>query len=89
MNTEKERFLAAIGRLARDPQPVHIELSKFDLWCLLSAVQLACRHPSFTGPSRQVVEGTARTIGDALTANDLDLRLCFAAGWESSFDVES
>lgn len=89
MNIEKERFLAAIGRLAQDPQPVRLELSKFDLWCLLSTVQLACRHPRFTGPSRDVVERIARRIGAALTANDADLRLCFAAGWEKSFDVES
>jgi hypothetical protein len=84
----EDRFLLATERLMRDPQPVRVELSKFELWSLLACVQLACRHPAFIGRSRhrEFVESLARRIGGDLTANDPDLRLCFAAGWEKIFD---
>jgi hypothetical protein len=82
----EERFLAAIGRLAMDQQPVQVNIGKFDLWCLLGAVQLACRHPDFIGPSRNLAEKVARDLYFSLTANDRDLQMCASMGWLKQFD---
>lgn len=89
MSAQDERFLAALKRMAMDPQPVQIELRKTDLWCLLATVQMACRNPNFQGPTRVLVERLARRLAQPLTANDADLRLLFAAGWQETFDVPS
>jgi hypothetical protein len=43
-----------------------MECSCLDLWCLLSAVQLACRHPEFKGPTREIAEALAREIFDEM-----------------------
>ena len=80
------KFQAAIARLADDKQPILCEIGKFELWCLLSAVQLACRHPKFNGPSRSIIEQAARQLGGAITANDNDLRVLFEMGWHNKFD---
>lgn len=87
MSNHDKRFLAALERMALDPQPVQINLSKSDLWCLLASVQMACRNKHFKGPTRENIERLARRLGEPLVANDADLRLLFAAGWEESFDV--
>jgi hypothetical protein len=50
-------------------------------------VQLACRHPGFTGSARRVVEGVARTILQQL-ATDPDLRTLADAGWAGASPVD-
>lgn len=86
MKRDQQKFLAAITRLFEDQQPLHIETSKQQMWCLLTAVQLACRHPKFNGPTRKIVEPLARQIGVALVANDTDLKMLFEMGWREEFD---
>lgn len=82
----KGKMLEALKRLGEDPQAVQVQVSKFQLWCLLSAVQLACRHPKYTGPSRPIVEQTARAMAEPLLANDPELRLLWEMGWQKRFD---
>lgn len=47
---------------------------------------LCSRHPQFTGPSRDIAEHCARQICEALCANDPDLRMFAAMGWQQQFD---
>jgi hypothetical protein len=81
-----EKFVAAVTRLFEDPQPLHLEMEKMTAWHILSTIQLACRHPEFKGATRDQVEHFARQLGEALTANDPDLRLLFNMGWEENLD---
>jgi|SRR5262245_28497248 len=86
MLLNKENSLAALERLHKDPAPVQIKMTKFELWTLLATVQLACRHPQFQGPSRVIAEGVARQLGESLTRTDLHLRALFEAGWDWDHD---
>lgn len=86
MKRTDQKFLDAVERLFKDEQPVQLEMTKQQVWCMLTAVQLACRHPYFNGPTRQIVEEVSRKIGDALSANDPDLKMLFAMGWDKQFD---
>ncbi len=82
----QDKILAALGRLAEDKQPVRLECSKFELWCALSAMQLAFRHPSYRGPSRTHAERFHDEVGRVLCSNDPDLRLLFEMGRDRRFD---
>lgn len=84
---QEARCLAALERLARDPQPFQLKVSKFEMWMLLAAIQLAWRDPRFKGPVREKVETAARLIGRELTRDDPDLALLFAAGWDREFNM--
>ncbi len=86
MTQPDQKFLQAIERLCKDKQPVQVEMSKHELWCILSTIQLACRHPHFDGPTRKIVEQIARQLGKVIVANDTDLRMLFEMGWQSKFD---
>lgn len=86
MTRDQSKFTAAMERLFKDPQPVQIQISKQELWCFLCAIQLACRHPRFNGPTRKITEATARQLGAVLIANDPDLKMLFEMGWQEQFD---
>jgi len=83
----KTQIEKAFVELCNDPQPVHLEISKALTWQLCSAIQLACRHPSFNGPTRKSTEEFAREVLQALCANNNDLRQLAEMGWHKQFDV--
>lgn len=62
-----------------------MECSCLDLWCLLSAVQLACRHPEFTGPTREIAEALARVIFDEMDITPA-MREVARRGWDPEYD---
>lgn len=89
MKRDQQKFIDALLRLSQDKQRVEINVGKYELWCLLTAIQLACRHPKFIGPTREVVEPLARDFGNAIAANDSDLRMLFEMGWNPEFDEQT
>jgi len=82
-----EKFKAAMARLEKDPQRVQISIEKINLWVLLSVIQLASRHPhAAKSPAIQSAVVFAREAYAALTANDPDLAMLAAMGWEKTYD---
>ena len=71
----------ALENLFHCPERARIELSHGDVWCLVSAIQLACRHPQFQGPIRDKVESIARSLGEALVGRHPGLLNVYEAGW--------
>ena len=53
---------------------------------LLGALQLVCRHPSFTGPSRETAERFARRLQERVSVTE-NLAVIAAAGWLPQADV--
>jgi hypothetical protein len=62
-----------------------VELSPFEAWCLMATVQLACRHPEFNGPTRQIAEKTARRL-QAMVATTPPLQMLAERGWDPNYD---
>jgi hypothetical protein len=81
----RARFKREFARL--DNRPVTLQLTAADAWCLCSAVQLACRHPEFTGPTRTIAEAAARRIFQHITATPA-LAEVARRGWDPAFDEE-
>jgi len=84
----KTQMEKALMELFKDPQPVHLQISKLLAWQLCSVIQLACRHPNFTGPTRQSTESLVRELFQVLCANNNDLRQLAEMGWHKQFDEE-
>lgn len=80
--------VAAIGRLMHDPQTIEIGVSRWQLWCLCSQVQLACRHPHNRGIPRDVAEALSRNILLDITEDDPVLRAIAEAGWDPAQDAK-
>jgi hypothetical protein len=75
-----ERFSAEFLALQDHPGVV-LEMTAIQAWAVLSSIQLACRHPEFTGPTRQMAEEIARQIQEGL-AKTPALAEVAARGWE-------
>jgi hypothetical protein len=88
MNPEQQSKLnAAILRLHQDPNPLTVQSTRMQFYSVVAGIQLASRHPGFNGPTAQVAVHWAREISEALAANDPDLRLLLAMGWQQEYDA--
>lgn len=76
-------FIREFTALCQDRQPILLEITKYQAWCLLSAVQLAAKHPagSETSPVQEAVY-IVRGLQDAVAATPR-LAAIARAGWES------
>jgi hypothetical protein len=67
-------------------QPVSLEIDVNFAVQLISAVQLACRHPSFKGKVRDSVEAFTRELQEPVSLTPR-IRLMIDAGWDQTMDV--
>jgi hypothetical protein len=82
---EKE-FREANDLLDQIP-PVCVQMSVDYAWCLLSTIQLACRHPRFSGPARDMVVEFAKSLQAQIAPPGTALGRLAAAGWRPECDV--
>jgi hypothetical protein len=76
-------FVAEFNALYDDAQPIRLEISKYQAWCLMAAVQLAARHPS-ARETRPVSEAINIALGlQGSIAATPRLEAVAQAGWES------
>lgn len=80
-------FAKEFADLARDPQPVVLEMRKLEAWMLFSEIQLALRHPKNTGPSRDYVVKIAKEIERQIAVTPA-LKEVAAKGWDPQYDSE-
>lgn len=64
---------------------VEFVLTGVEAWALLSAIQLATRHPRFTGPTAQIAAKIARGVESQLAVTPA-LAAIAAAGWDQIAD---
>jgi hypothetical protein len=68
----------------QDMGNLKLEIGRVEMFCLIGAIQLACRHPQYTGPSRQLVEQVVRRISLAFPSS---ARNAIEKGWDTQYDT--
>lgn len=79
-------FSLEFAALAKDNQPVVIELSKVEAWIIFSQLQLALRHPKNKGPSSRIAKEIAIKLEKAIALTPA-LAEAASRGWKAEFDV--
>lgn len=64
-------------------RPLTITIGRIEMFCVFAAVQLACRHPGFSGRSRKIVEGAMRQIQEQFPPR---ARAVMEKGWDPGQD---
>lgn len=82
-----EQWSEDFQTLVEDHPPIILQIPALDAHCVASAIQLACRHPHFTGPTRQIAERVARQIFNAIATTPA-LAALAEKGWDPDYDVE-
>lgn len=85
--TNKKEAVAHMTEFFQHKGSVTVTANSWHLWAMLCTVQLACRHPRFTGPSRAVAVAQANEMAAAIFGNDEGMKRLWAMGWEESFDA--
>ncbi len=85
-STIQERFLIDLIAVKEQIGPtVHLGVITFpEAWAIFSALQLACRHPEWTGPTHWMVEKFARRVEKVITPTEA-MREVARQGWEPKF----
>ena len=65
---------------------VTLELTGLQALCLLGTIQLACRHPGNTGPTRRIVETWARAELQPAVSLTPALTRIAEMGWDPECD---
>jgi hypothetical protein len=65
---------------------ISLKLSVEKFFELIGAVQLACRHPQFTGPTRNRVERIVRQCMSEMPREMTTFRAVVAQGWNQNLD---
>lgn len=67
-------------------EPVYLELTPLEAWCVMAQLQLACKHPQNIGAARVVAEAVARSL-QADLANSPELMAIAELGWVEGVTV--
>ncbi len=67
---------------------VHLPtMEVYELWCLLSAVQLALKDPGFVGAPRENAEAAANELAKAVYGKHEGMKQLWEHGWQQQFDA--
>lgn len=67
--------------------PIDVTLDAFSWMCVLGAMQLAFRHPAYTGPSSDIVRQVAGNVQQMISLNER-IAIILDMGWHPEFDVD-
>lgn len=67
--------------------PLHLELDAGSAFALVGALQLASRHPGFTGSSADIARQIAQQVGEALSSCHPAIAEIIAQGWNPDNDM--
>ena len=84
---DEAKALAEMKAVANEPMTLGILGG--EMITLISAVQLACRHPNWTGQSREVVERLMRNWQNIIADPDSQMWRVLEAGWNPEYDTSS
>jgi hypothetical protein len=79
-------FMRELAALRDDETPLYMEVTRWQLWCLMSAVQLASRHPQ--GRESEIIQ-TAMAIAreiQPMAAPSAVLAQIAEQGWHEQHD---
>ncbi|HWN95036.1 MAG TPA: hypothetical protein VNT99_08385 [Methylomirabilota bacterium] len=80
-----QRALLAAERLGATPVVLQLDLGT--AMQIISALQLACRHPDFNGGARETVEGFARDAQESIGEQAPEIAEFLELGWSEEYDV--
>lgn len=87
MAIDVDQFHEEFKRLLGSHPGLEFRLTAMQAWCLFATIQLACRHPQFVGPTRQIVEEIARQVQSEIATTPA-LEALAEKGWDPNYDVE-
>lgn len=77
------------ARILSDQEPIRFTMSVADVWLMISAVQLAQRHPGMHGHTREHFASIIAQMSQAIIARHPEAERLFAMGNNPAEDVDA
>lgn len=84
---DEDAFMAVALPVMQDMTPINVEIRIVDAWTLVSALQLATRHPDLDLYMREAIERGGRQFQDAIADRHPDAGPVLEMGWHTAFDT--
>lgn len=85
--SEKEFMKKALPAM-QDTAPLTVTITIADAWFLVSALQMATRHPALSREMKKKITQGARQFEKAIAQRHPDAEEALVMGWDERFDVE-
>lgn len=86
-NDEEARFMRAALPAMQDTTPLQVEITVADAWFLVSALQLATRHPGLGEPMKARLSDIGHQFQGAIVEHHPEVQFLIERGWHEMFDV--
>ena len=83
----KQRFMRIATVVMQDERPLPVEINIKEAWFLVSALQLATRHPAMESRQKRHITEIGRQFQNAIVAAHPEAQELLEAGWHSQFDL--
>lgn len=83
---DQQAYIEIAQRCMTDEQPIAVTTKIKEAWILVSALQLAYRHPGLTPTMAGAIEQIGRQYQAAITQAHPDAAPLLEMGWDSQFD---
>jgi hypothetical protein len=83
-----DQFIEATHRVMSDQTPLTVNISIMQAWLMVSAVQLAWRHPGLSGAMKRHLREIADQFGDRIVEIHPESRDLLDAGWQPEYDID-
>lgn len=84
-----DQYMRIARRVMRDETPLNLTITISNAWILVSALQLATRHPVMGQPLRQHLEHIARQLQAAIVERHPEAEALLEMGWQPEHDQPS
>lgn len=76
-----------VAQIMTDEAPIPLTILIKDAWLLVSALQLAVRHPTLHEVTKSALEQIARQFQQPITARHPHAEILFEMGWKPEYDT--
>jgi hypothetical protein len=88
MTVSEEKFMRITAAVMSDETPLAVQINIKEAWLLISALQLAIRHPGLSPVMKQTLKKIARDFQQPITQRHPETARLFEMGWHPAYDRE-
>lgn len=84
---DEQTALGIMRKVMPDETPLLLEMRIREAWFLVSALQLASRHPDMSAPQKAQLTVVGQQIQDAIVERHPEAEAVLEMGWDEQYDV--
>lgn len=85
---DEQTALGIMRKVMPDEKPLLLEMRVREAWFMVSALQLASRHPAMSDAQKAQLLVVGQQLQDAIVERHPEAEVVLEMGWDEQYDVE-